>query len=61
MTAKARRIIRELFLAFLEEPRLLPTDYLRDDPVRQARAISDYLAGMTDRYAIQEHRNIFQM
>ena len=61
VTTKARRIIRELFLAFLEEPRLLPQDYLRDDPIRQARAISDYLAGMTDRYAIQEHRNIFQM
>lgn len=61
MTTKARRIVRELFVAFLEEPRLLADDYLRDDPVRQARAIADYLAGMTDRYAIQEHRNLFQM
>ena len=61
MTSKARRIMRELFNAFLEDPRLLPVDYVREDPVRQARAIADYLAGMTDRYAIQEHRNLFVM
>jgi len=61
MTGKARRIVRELFVAFHEEPHLLSADYLRDDPVQQARAIADYIAGMTDRYAISEHRNLFQM
>ncbi|MFT0849786.1 deoxyguanosinetriphosphate triphosphohydrolase [Achromobacter sp. F4_2707] len=61
MTSKARRIVRELFIAFLEDPRLLDTDWQRDDPNQQARAISDYIAGMTDRYAIGEHRNLFQM
>ncbi len=61
MTSKARRIVRELFQAFLEDPRLLAADWRRDDPDQQARAISDYIAGMTDRYAIAEHRNLFQM
>ena len=58
---KACAIVRELFAAFLEEPRLLPDDYRRDDELAQARAIADYIAGMTDRYAIREHRNIFEM
>lgn len=61
MTSKARRIVRELFVAFLHDQRLLPGDYRRDDPVQQARAIADYIAGMTDRYAISEHRNLYQM
>src|SRR5690606_21868592 len=61
MTGKARRIVRELFIAFMQEPRLLANEYLRDDPLQQARAIADYIAGMTDRYAISEHRNLFEM
>ena len=59
MTEKARRIVRELFEAFLSEPRLLPGDHRqrvdRDGP----RAIADYVAGMTDRYAMKEHRRLF--
>jgi len=61
MTTKARRIVRELFVAFLNEPRLLQAEYRRDDDVAQARAIADYIAGMTDRYAIREHRALFSM
>ncbi|VFR31031.1 Deoxyguanosinetriphosphate triphosphohydrolase [plant metagenome] len=61
MTTKARRIVRELFNAFLDEPRLLPPDYRRKGDTAQARAISDYIAGMTDRYAIREHRRLFHM
>ncbi|MGE4368843.1 MAG: deoxyguanosinetriphosphate triphosphohydrolase [Burkholderiaceae bacterium] len=61
MTSKARRIVRELFTAFLEEPWLLSDDYRRDDRVAQARAIADYIAGMTDRYAIREHDQLFRM
>lgn len=61
MTNKARRIVRELFQAFIEDPRLLADEYRRDDPIEQARAIADYIAGMTDRYAIREHRAIFLM
>ena len=59
MANKARRIVRELFSAFLEQPSLLPPEYqdrARDDA---PRAIADYVAGMTDRYAIKEYRRIF--
>lgn len=61
MTTKARAIVRDLFVAFLNEPRLLADAYRRDDDIAQARAIADYIAGMTDRYAIREHRHIFRM
>ncbi|NYT62977.1 deoxyguanosinetriphosphate triphosphohydrolase [Alcaligenaceae bacterium] len=61
MTTKARTIVRELFTAFLEDPRLLTAEYRRDDPLLQARAIADYIAGMTDRYAIREHKQLFLM
>lgn len=61
MTIKARRIVRDLFQAYLDEPRLLSAEYRRDDPMEQARAIADYIAGMTDRYAIREHRELFRM
>jgi len=59
MTAKARRIVRELFDTFLGEPRLLPPDYRRRSEHDRPRAIADYVAGMTDRYAIKEHRRLF--
>ncbi len=61
MTTKARTIIRDLFVAFLDDPRLLADDHRRDDEIAQARAIADYIAGMTDRYAIREHRQLFRM
>lgn len=61
MMNKARRIVRELFVAFLEDPRLLAEEYRREDPVAQARAIADYIAGMTDRYAIREHAGLYRM
>ncbi len=62
MRVKASRIVRELFDAFLADPVLLPTDYqVEGDPMGQARKIADYIAGMTDRYAIREHRRIFSL
>jgi dGTPase len=61
MTGKARRIVRELFDAFLAEPELLPPEYLRQEKIAQGRAIADYIAGMTDRYAVLEHRRLFKM
>ncbi|WP_368649365.1 deoxyguanosinetriphosphate triphosphohydrolase [Castellaniella ginsengisoli] len=61
MTYKARRIVRDLFRVFLDDPRLLADEYRRDDATAQARAIADYIAGMTDRYAIREHRAINRM
>jgi len=68
MTAKARRIIAEMFQAFIGQPSLLPPDYqvkgITDETQRldkQARKVADYIAGMTDRYAIREHRRLFVM
>lgn len=58
MSAKARRIISELFGAFMDDSRLLPPQYQAAEPNR-ARVIADYIAGMTDRYAIREHQRIF--
>jgi dGTPase len=68
MSLKAQRIVRELFEAFLAEPRLLPPEHqthVRDYEAAQgdagrARAVADYIAGMTDRYAITEHERLFQ-
>jgi dGTPase len=58
--AKARRIVRrELFQAFSEEPRVLPPEFQEQHQRDGARAIADYVAGMTDRYAIREHRRLF--
>lgn len=61
MTTKARRIVRELFEAFFARPKLLPEDYQRADKLEQARAIADYVAGMTDRYAVLEYRRLFNI
>ena len=67
MTKKADRIIQDLFGGFMQDSHLLPPNHQRS--VRQletesgdmgkARAIADYIAGMTDRYAIMEHKRIF--
>ena len=63
MTSKARRIITDLFDAFLSEPRLLPPDYqvASGEAEGQVRKIADYIAGMTDRYAMREHRRMFMV
>ena len=61
MTSKARRIVTDLFGIFMDEPRLLPPDYQTDgaDKNQQARKVADYIAGMTDRYAMREYRRLF--
>jgi len=63
MRVKASRVIRELFDAFMADPVLLPFDYqvAGGDTHKQARKIADYIAGMTDRYAIREHKRIFSL
>ena len=63
MRVKASRIVRELFDAFMTDPVLLPPDYqvAAGDTQKQARKIADYIAGMTDRYAIREHKRIFSL
>ena len=59
MTNKARRIITDLFSAFMDDPRLLPPQYQKMAEADSARAIADYIAGMTDRYAMKEHKRLF--
>ncbi len=67
MTVKAARVIRELFHAFVSEPRLMPEEGQQHaarlkrnlgEP-GHARAVADYIAGMTDRYAIREYERVF--
>ncbi|MBN8438068.1 MAG: deoxyguanosinetriphosphate triphosphohydrolase [Candidatus Accumulibacter sp.] len=59
MANKARHIICDLFAAFTSNPRLLPPQYQEPGSSEQARRVADYIAGMTDRYAIKEHRRLF--
>lgn len=67
MTAKAQRVLKDLFDSFFSDPQLLPDEYRRtaqaaesvDGQAGRARAVADYLAGMTDRYAVLEHRRLF--
>ena len=63
MSAKARRVVRDLFNLFLAAPERLPGDWRQqagspNSPVT-ARLAADYIAGMTDRYALEEHRRLF--
>ena len=58
-STKARRIVSDLFGAFLAKPRLLPPDFQARAREDTPRAIADYIAGMTDRYAIREHQRLF--
>jgi dGTPase len=63
--SQARRILAEMFQLFLAEPDVLPTEWFarvegRDEAGR-ARVVCDYIAGMTDRYAIEEHRKLFHL
>ena len=67
MSQKAKKIIFELFMAFFEDLRLLPDEYRNNANIAmqkygdsgRARIVSDYIAGMTDRYAFSEHERIF--
>ncbi|MFM8759070.1 MAG: deoxyguanosinetriphosphate triphosphohydrolase, partial [Methylophilaceae bacterium] len=63
MSAKAKRIVRSLFEAFIQEPDLMPNEYQdrakQDQTHALARAVADYVAGMTDRYAIREYQRLF--
>ena len=64
MKEKARRLIDDVFNAYLEQPQQLPTHVARRIDVERLtlpRAICDYIAGMTDRYAVDEHRKLFEI
>ncbi|MDD2319993.1 MAG: deoxyguanosinetriphosphate triphosphohydrolase [Geobacteraceae bacterium] len=61
MRVKAERYLTQLFDAYLKHPTLLPRKYLKkmDDTVRE-RVICDYIAGMTDRFALDEFKRLFE-
>ena len=63
--SQARRILADMFGLFMSEPDVLPTEwYARSqnrDEAGRARVVCDYIAGMTDRFAIEEHRKLFQL
>jgi dGTPase len=67
MTIKARRVVSELFGAFISDAKLMPEDYYdsarraeeQEGLAGRARNVADYVAGMTDRYAILEHGRLF--
>ena len=63
MASKAKRVISELFNLFMEDPTVLPDEWryldIKNLKNNQARLISDYIAGMTDRYALLEYDRLF--
>lgn len=61
MRVKAERYLTQLFDAYLKHPTLLPRKYLKkmDTTVRE-RVICDYIAGMTDRFALDEYKRLFE-
>ena len=69
MTSKAKRVVIDLFDLFMSETNILPHDWqfsagvaLTDlSPTERARIIADYIASMTDRYAIIEHQRLFDL
>jgi dGTPase len=67
MTSKARLVVTRLFDTFVSDTKLMPTEHQESVALLEgklgaagrARAVADYIAGMTDRYAILEHRRLF--
>lgn len=62
MSNKARRVTEELFGLLHETPTMLPDGWRalagEGDPARAAPVVADYIAGMTDRFALEEHRRL---
>jgi dGTPase len=67
MTTKAQRVVKALFRAYFDDLRLLPDEHrdaarrmeIARGPDGRARSVADYIAGMTDRYAILEHARLY--
>ncbi len=65
--AKAQRVVRELFVALFDDPRLMPPEFFEEAQTAEresgltgrARMVADYIAGMTDRYALDEYDRLF--
>jgi dGTPase len=65
MRSQAKRILADMFNLFMNEPEVLPAEWyaqLKDvDNIGCARGVCDYIAGMTDGYAIEEHHRLFNL
>jgi len=65
MASKAKRVVRQLFLLLHDEPDCLPPEHqilCKDrSKAETARVVADYIAGMTDRFALDEYRRLFDM
>ena len=65
MTSKGRRVVKDLFRLLFAEPECLPPEWRRladgKGTTKTARVVADYIAGMTDRFALDEHRRLFDM
>jgi len=67
MSVKAHTVLTQLFEAFFDKPRLMPPEHFEeakqhekaDGKPGRARIVADYIAGMTDRYALDEHERLF--
>jgi dGTPase len=60
MAEKARRIIHDLFEVYADSPRQMPPSFSARIPTEgMSRMVCDYIAGMTDRFALEEHRKLF--
>ena len=55
-TARARQVLTELFEAYVAQPEAMPADFAQRDDLH--RAVADYIAGMTDRFAVREHERL---
>jgi dGTPase len=56
-TDAARQVVRDLFEAYLQSPELMPRSHAQRAP--ELVAVTDYIAGMTDRFALREHARLF--
>jgi dGTPase len=63
--ARARRVMGDIFTAYMGDPKLLPPSWqevaIPEDQSRYARQVCDFIAGMTDRYALEQHKRLFDL
>ncbi|MCC7545037.1 MAG: deoxyguanosinetriphosphate triphosphohydrolase, partial [Aquabacterium sp.] len=55
-TAKAKQVLSELFAAYVAQPSAMPEDFAQREDLH--RGVADYIAGMTDRFAVREHERL---
>jgi dGTPase len=55
-TGQAQQVVRELFMAYVSKPAEMPSDFAVNDDLH--RSVADYIAGMTDRFALREHERL---